>query len=260
MSLINYLPTSRFCLPITLLILVTGCLGNGRTFKGKLLRIWKMGQLTAIIITGRTKGSLDILLTGTVRSRLSTSELYSPGTDHKENTVSDYSTVVWRHYRNGPQRKQQFLPQLRCLATVVNKRFHCWLLTYSVHVTISYLLLDFSPLRNLASILLYCLPFASISLHSALVNHSLHLQATSIWASRLFFYFPLTSKIAFIHPCWIHSNHTPLPTPLVFSVQFPLPNQRVLYNSLSLLSILLSHLFNINLCLLAHFPYFEKIE
>jgi hypothetical protein len=23
-----------------------------------------------------------------------------------------------------------------CLATVVNKRFHCWLLTYSVHVTI----------------------------------------------------------------------------------------------------------------------------
>jgi hypothetical protein len=69
---------------------------------------------------------------GTVRSWLSTSELYSPVTDHKENTVSDSSTVVWRHYRNGPQRKQQFLPLLRCLATVVNKRFHCWLLTYSV--------------------------------------------------------------------------------------------------------------------------------
>jgi hypothetical protein len=65
---------------------------------------------------------------GTVRSWLSTSELrvYSPGTDHKENTVSDSSTVVWRHYRNRPQRKQQFLPLLRCLAAVVNKRFHCW--------------------------------------------------------------------------------------------------------------------------------------
>jgi hypothetical protein len=77
-----------------------------------------------------------------VRSLLSMSELYSPGTDHKENTVSDSkskllsSTVVWRHYRNGLQRKQQFLPLLHCLATVVNKRFHCWLLTYSVHVTI----------------------------------------------------------------------------------------------------------------------------
>jgi hypothetical protein len=35
-----------------------------------------------------------------------------------------------------PRRKQQFLPLLRCLATVVNKRFHCWLLTYRVHVTI----------------------------------------------------------------------------------------------------------------------------
>jgi hypothetical protein len=70
--------------------------------------------------------------------RLSTSELYSPGTDHKENIVSDSSTVVWRHYRNGPKRKQQFLPLLRCLATVVNKRFHCWQLTYSVHVTIHF--------------------------------------------------------------------------------------------------------------------------
>jgi hypothetical protein len=39
-----------------------------------------------------------------------TSELYSPRTDHKENNVSDSSTVVRRHYRNGPQRKQQFLP------------------------------------------------------------------------------------------------------------------------------------------------------
>jgi hypothetical protein len=28
-------------------------------------------------------------------------------------------------------------PLLCCLATVVNKHFHCWLLTYSVHVTIS---------------------------------------------------------------------------------------------------------------------------
>jgi hypothetical protein len=64
------------------------------------------------------------------------SELYSPWTDHKENTVSDFCTVAWRHHRNRPQRKQQFLPLLRCLATVVNKRFHCWLLTYSVHVTI----------------------------------------------------------------------------------------------------------------------------
>jgi hypothetical protein len=73
---------------------------------------------------------------GIVRSWLSTSELYSPGTDHKENTVSDSSTVVWRHCRNGPQRKQEFLPLLRCLATVVNKRFHRWLLTYSVHVTL----------------------------------------------------------------------------------------------------------------------------
>jgi hypothetical protein len=50
--------------------------------------------------------------------------------------VSGSYTVVWRHYRNGPQRKQQFLRLLRYLATVVSKRFHCWLLTYSVHVTI----------------------------------------------------------------------------------------------------------------------------
>jgi hypothetical protein len=64
------------------------------------------------------------------------SELYSPWTDHKDNTVSDSSIVAWRNYRNGPQRIQQFLPLLSCLATVVNKRFHCWLLTYSVHVTI----------------------------------------------------------------------------------------------------------------------------
>jgi hypothetical protein len=67
------------------------------------------------------------------QSWLSTSELYSPGTDHKENTVSDSYTVVWRHYRNGPH----FLPLLRCLVTVVNKRFHCRLLTHSVHVTLN---------------------------------------------------------------------------------------------------------------------------
>jgi hypothetical protein len=66
------------------------------------------------------------------------SELYSPWTDHKENTISDSSIVVWRHYWDGPQRKQQFLPLLRCLATIVNKYFHCLLLTYSVHVTLSY--------------------------------------------------------------------------------------------------------------------------
>jgi hypothetical protein len=35
-----------------------------------------------------------------------TPELYSPGTDHKENTVSNSYTVVRRHYWNGPQRKQ----------------------------------------------------------------------------------------------------------------------------------------------------------
>jgi hypothetical protein len=65
------------------------------------------------------------------------SDLYSSWTDHQENTVSDSSTVAW-HHRNRPQRKQQFLPFLRCLATVVNRRFHCWLLTYSMHVTLSY--------------------------------------------------------------------------------------------------------------------------
>jgi hypothetical protein len=47
---------------------------------------------------------------------------------HTHWTRPDSYTVVWRHYRNGPQRKQQFLPLLRCLATFVNKRFHvdCW--------------------------------------------------------------------------------------------------------------------------------------
>jgi hypothetical protein len=64
-----------------------------------------------------------VITFGTVPSWLSTSELYSPGTDHKENTVSVSSTVVWRHYRNGPQRKQRF-PPLRWLTTVVNKCFH----------------------------------------------------------------------------------------------------------------------------------------
>jgi hypothetical protein len=53
------------------------------------------------------------------------------------------SIVAWRHHRNGPQRKHRTLPLLRCLATVVNKRFHCWLLTDSVHVT-----LRNSPLIN----------------------------------------------------------------------------------------------------------------
>jgi hypothetical protein len=41
---------------------------------------------------------------GTVPSWLSTPELYSQGTDHKENTVSDSYTVVC-HYRNRPPKK-----------------------------------------------------------------------------------------------------------------------------------------------------------
>jgi hypothetical protein len=45
-----------------------------------------------------------------------TSELYSSWTDHKENTVSDSSTVAWRHYRNGPQRKHR-LRFLYCCIT-----------------------------------------------------------------------------------------------------------------------------------------------
>jgi hypothetical protein len=37
---------------------------------------------------------------------------YSRGTDHKENTVSDSSTIAWRHYRNGPQWKHPLLHRL----------------------------------------------------------------------------------------------------------------------------------------------------
>jgi hypothetical protein len=45
--------------------------------------------------------------------------------------------LLWCDVITGTDPKEnKFLPLLRCLVTVANKRFHCWLLTYSVHVTI----------------------------------------------------------------------------------------------------------------------------
>jgi hypothetical protein len=44
--------------------------------------------------------------------------------------------LEWRHCRNGPQRKRRLLPLLRCMAMACKQGSYCWLLTYSVHVTI----------------------------------------------------------------------------------------------------------------------------
>jgi hypothetical protein len=54
--------------------------------------------------------------------------LYSPWTDHKENTSPIPLLLEWRHYRNGPQRKSRSLPLLRSLATVINNvsTVDCW--------------------------------------------------------------------------------------------------------------------------------------
>jgi hypothetical protein len=77
-------------------------------------------------------------------------QLYSRGMNPIDNTSSIPSTVVWRHYRNGPHRKCWSLPLLRCLATVINNAstVDCWFvalatvvntyhIAYSMHVTIS---------------------------------------------------------------------------------------------------------------------------
>jgi hypothetical protein len=78
--------------------------------------------------------------------------LCSPGAYHKENTVSDSSTVAWRHYWNRPQRKHLLLlSHVGCPATVVNKHLHCWLLTRSVHVTLC--LYIFCRLRSAENLL-----------------------------------------------------------------------------------------------------------
>jgi hypothetical protein len=89
-------------------------------------------QLTIAATTMLASPAITIL--GTLATNV---RLYSPGADHKENTVSDSSTVACRHYRNRPQRKQLLLlSHVGCPATVVNKHLHCWLLTRSVHVTV----------------------------------------------------------------------------------------------------------------------------
>jgi hypothetical protein len=84
--------------------------------------------------TKKTPSPIQVKVKVKVTLRPTTSRSVSPGFKAHEGLTT--STVLWRHYRTGPQRKQQFLPLLRCLATVVNRRFHCWLLTYSVHVTL----------------------------------------------------------------------------------------------------------------------------
>jgi hypothetical protein len=61
---------------------------------------------------------------------------YRPGADHKENPSPIPVLLELRHYRNGPQRKRWSLPLLRCMATACKQASYCWLLTYSVHVTI----------------------------------------------------------------------------------------------------------------------------
>jgi hypothetical protein len=40
---------------------------------------------------------------------------FTTGTDHKENTVSDSSTVAWRHYRNGTQIKHRRRAIVACV-------------------------------------------------------------------------------------------------------------------------------------------------
>jgi hypothetical protein len=64
------------------------------------------------------------------------SKLYSPWTDPKENTSPIPLLFEWRHYRNGSQRKLWSFPLLRCMATACKQASHCWLLIYSVHVTV----------------------------------------------------------------------------------------------------------------------------
>jgi hypothetical protein len=62
------------------------------------------GQSVSLSWCCAPSGAHDHILI-TIWLFLSTSELYSPGADHKENTVSDSSIVVRRHYRNGPPKK-----------------------------------------------------------------------------------------------------------------------------------------------------------
>jgi hypothetical protein len=85
---------------------------------------------------GLTTGYL-FLLTFTRIGLAANVRLYNPGGDHKENTVSDSSTVAWRHYRNRPQRKHQFLPIVALLSNGCKQAFPLLTVTYSVHVTIS---------------------------------------------------------------------------------------------------------------------------
>jgi hypothetical protein len=53
----------------------------------------------------------------------------------------------------------------------------------------------------------YCLPFASISSLSALLNHPLHLPAISIWAFPLFFHLLAYSEALSKH--WIRMYQMP---------------------------------------------------
>jgi hypothetical protein len=57
-------------------------------------------------------------------------------------------------------------------------------------------------------VILYDLPFASISSRPALVNNSLHLQDISVWAFQLSFYLLAYSKKKTYSPSLIHSNKT----------------------------------------------------
>jgi hypothetical protein len=76
-----------------------------------------------------------------------TALLYSPWTDHKENThccigcccpgtdLIENAAFPLLRSRLGSDHIEN-MSRVVCPSTVVNKRFHCWMLTYSVHVTI----------------------------------------------------------------------------------------------------------------------------